>query len=105
MTKKEIAAKLDEELEKNEELKKAIGNDPKKKEAYIEKYYEAQDQNGGNPVIKDALCFTCIFSKSPVIQENGPLKGYCQIFSKAIGEGKPLGILHNGDDCPYYMKE
>ena len=35
MNRKEIAALLDKELEKNEELKKAIGNDKKKKEAYI----------------------------------------------------------------------
>ena len=105
MNKKEIAALLDKELEKNEELKKAIGNDKKKREAYIEKYFESENQLVGNPVIKKVLCSTCVFSKSPVLQENGPMKGWCRIYSKDLGVPKPLDIVYDNGDCLYYRKE
>ncbi len=101
MTKKEVEKLLNEELKHNKELADIIKNDPKKRDVYIAKFLDEQYALEGNPVLRDLQCESCIFSKSEVIAENGPHKGWCLIYSKESGNPKPLGILKNTEKCLY----
>lgn len=101
MTRAEVEKMLDKELKHNTALADAIKNDPAKKEMYIAKFLDAEDALGGNPVIESNQCEACIFSHSDVIAENGPLKGWCFIYSKELGRPKPMGFVRDKEKCPH----
>lgn len=101
MTRKEVEEMLDKELQHNKVLAEIIKDDPKKKEMYIAKFLDEEDAMEGNPVIIKNQCTDCIFSKSDVIAENGPLKGWCWIYSKESGNPKPMGFVKDKQKCPH----
>lgn len=58
----------------------------------------------------DIICKNCVFRKSNIV-ENGKVivkgykNGYCKVYTKDISNGKPNGILFDGEECKYYMKD
>lgn len=58
----------------------------------------------------DIVCKTCAFRK-PDYKVNGQIlvpghtNGYCQVYTPENTNGKPNGILFDGEGCKYYRKD
>ena len=98
---------LEQELERNKELRKVLDT-PEKKAAYLEKIKDSWDEkvgySSGDEKKVANYCKTCIFSHGDPPFADLPEKAYCRIYGKADSKGKPPEVLYEGARCEFYEK-
>ena len=96
--------KLEKTLENNAELKKVFDEHPERKELYLQKMKEAENESWGCGSINPKFCQSCMFSHGEAPFADAPEKAYCMIYNHENGEGKPPEVYYDGKECEYYNK-
>ena len=96
---------LDKILETNEELRKVFEQHPERRELYIQKLKDSEDESWGCRTINPAFCQTCAFSHGEPPFADLPDKSYCEIYTRENSTGKPPEVYYEGAECEFYIKD
>ena len=100
---------LEQELERNPEMKAVFEKDPEKKELYKKKIADTWDQKTGFTESENdnrcKYCKNCIFARGDPPFADAPEKAYCRIYTREGGKGKPPEVYYDGARCEFYEQE